>query len=100
MESENTEFLTVAEVADLLQLNQPTVRNWIDAGTLPALKVGRRVRIRRADLDAKLEAGRTTAAPPARGSGPSADDFWSGATVGIAEVASSADLPGPVEGQR
>jgi excisionase family DNA binding protein len=99
MESDNTEFLTVAEVAELLKLNQQTVRNWIDAGTLPALKVGRRVRIRRADLEAKLEAGRTTAAPAARGSGPSADDFWSGATVGVAEVAPSADLPGSVEDQ-
>jgi excisionase family DNA binding protein len=38
------EFLTVAEVAELLKLNQHTVRNWIDAGYLPAVRVGRRVR--------------------------------------------------------
>lgn len=37
-------------------LNQQTVRNWIDAKTLPALHVGRRVRIRRADFDALLAA--------------------------------------------
>jgi excisionase family DNA binding protein len=30
------EFLTVAQVAERLKLNQQTVRNWIDAGTLPA----------------------------------------------------------------
>ena len=39
-------FLTVAEVAELLKLNQQTVRNWIDQGSLPAVRVGRRVRIR------------------------------------------------------
>ena len=41
------ELLTVAEVAAILKLNQQTVRNWIDQGSLPALRVGRRVRIRR-----------------------------------------------------
>jgi excisionase family DNA binding protein len=40
----------VAEVAAILKLNQPTVRNWIDAGKLPALHVGRKVGIRRADI--------------------------------------------------
>jgi excisionase family DNA binding protein len=39
-----------------LKLNQQTVRNWIDQGSLPALRVGtRRVRVRRSDLDAYLE---------------------------------------------
>jgi excisionase family DNA binding protein len=49
------EFMTVAEVAAILKLNQQTVRNWIDAGKLPALRVGRRVRIRRSDFDRLLE---------------------------------------------
>ena len=53
------EFLTVAEVAGILKLNQQTVRNWIDQGTLPALHVGRRVRVRRSDFEALLERGRT-----------------------------------------
>ena len=79
-------FLTVAEVAELLKLNQQTVRNWIDAGALPALKVGRRVRIRRSDLDRKLEESQTAPAPDAHPSGPSAQDFWSGATIGVAET--------------
>src|SRR2546421_4201143 len=48
-------YLTVAEVAELLKLNQQTVRNWIDQGSLPALRVGRRVRIKRSDLDRVLE---------------------------------------------
>jgi excisionase family DNA binding protein len=44
--SSNSEFLTVAEVADLLKLNPQTIRNMIDRGDLTALRVGRRVRIR------------------------------------------------------
>jgi predicted site-specific integrase-resolvase len=32
------EFMTVAEIAAILKLNQQTIRNWIDAGTLPALQ--------------------------------------------------------------
>lgn len=36
------EFLTVKEVAELLRLNQQTVRNCIDAGSLPAVRVGAR----------------------------------------------------------
>jgi excisionase family DNA binding protein len=60
------EFLTVAEIAQILKLNPQTVRNWIDAGKLPALHVGRRVRIRRSDFDAFLEQGSTArpAQPP------------------------------------
>jgi excisionase family DNA binding protein len=45
------EFLTVAEVAAILKLNQQTIRNWIDQGSLAALRIGRRVRVLRRDLD-------------------------------------------------
>ncbi|MGZ6602768.1 MAG: helix-turn-helix domain-containing protein [Solirubrobacteraceae bacterium] len=42
----------------MLQVNQQTVRNWIDRRELPTVRVGaRRVRVRRTDLDAYL-AGR------------------------------------------
>jgi excisionase family DNA binding protein len=80
-------FLTVAEVAELLKLNQQTVRNWIDQGSLPALRVGRRVRIRRTDLERVLQAGATSSdsAAVARPS-PSAADFWGGEPVGMAET--------------
>ena len=81
-------FLTVAEVAELLRLNQQTVRNWIDAGSLPAVRIGRRVRIKREDFDRIVESGygggsqqAQAAATPA---GPSADDFWGGEPVGDA----------------
>lgn len=54
------EFFTVAEVAELLKLNQMTIRNWINSGRLPAVRLGqRRVRIRRTDLDRLIEEGYT-----------------------------------------
>jgi excisionase family DNA binding protein len=97
-------FLTVAEVAGILKLNQQTVRNWIDQGSLPALRVGRRVRIRRSDFERILAEGYTggsgsggpgeaggsssseaSGAPAAtdQGSGPTAEDFWGGEAVGL-----------------
>lgn len=80
-------FLTVAEVAELLKLNQQTIRNWIDQGSLPAVRVGRRVRIRRSDLDQILSSGyRAGAGQLGREGSPSADDFWSGEPVGIADL--------------
>ncbi len=54
------ELLTVNEIAELLKLNPQTVRNWIDQGRLPALRVGEcRVRVRRSDLDTFLAARAT-----------------------------------------
>jgi excisionase family DNA binding protein len=34
-------YLTVAEVAGLLRVNQQTVRNWIDSRSLPAVRPDR-----------------------------------------------------------
>ncbi|HET9102483.1 MAG TPA: helix-turn-helix domain-containing protein [Solirubrobacteraceae bacterium] len=85
-ESEHEEtYMTVAEVAETLRLNQQTIRNWIDQGRLPALRVGRRVRIRRSDFLRITAAGGdgARATPPRPGQdGPSADDFWGGEPVG------------------
>jgi len=77
-------FLTVAEVAETLKLNQQTVRNWIDQGSLPALRVGRRVRILRSDFDRLIEEGYSggASAAPSTTAGPSAADFWGGEPVG------------------
>jgi excisionase family DNA binding protein len=79
-------YLTVAEVAELLKLNQQTVRNWIDQGSLPALRVGRRVRIKRSDFQRVLADNYNpgTAATRQHG-GPSAEDFWGGEPVGLPE---------------
>jgi excisionase family DNA binding protein len=79
-------FLTVAEVAETLKLNQQTVRNWIDQGFLPALRVGRRVRIKRSDFERLLEQGyRAGREAGGEAPGPSAQDFWGGEPVGAAE---------------
>lgn len=64
MPNASDEFLTVADVAAKLKLNQQTVRNWIDAGKLPALHVGRRVRITRSDFDSFLQASYIVADSP------------------------------------
>lgn len=58
------EYLTVSEIAEHLKLNPQTIRNWIDQGQLPAVRIGRRVRVRRVDLDRLLAEGATVAAVP------------------------------------
>jgi excisionase family DNA binding protein len=84
-------FLTVAEVAEMLKLNPQTVRNWIDQGSLPAVRVGRRVRILRSDFERLVEEGYSSGGTPAaRQVSPSAEDFWGGEPVGRAD-------PGPDE---
>ncbi len=46
------DYLTVAQAAALLQVDQSTIRRWIDQGRLPAYRVGdRHLRLRRADVD-------------------------------------------------
>jgi excisionase family DNA binding protein len=92
------ELLTVAEVAATLKLNQQTVRNWIDQGSLPALRVGRRVRIKRSDFQRILDESYSGGAAASPRPGPSADDFWGGEPVGLAEPESSANsTPGAEE---
>jgi|GEM_PF-1578664 len=84
-------FLTVAEVAEILKLNQQTVRNWIDQGSLPALRIGRRVRIKRSDFErilAESYSGGTT--PVGSRGGHSAEGFWGGEPVGLAEPSGAA----------
>lgn len=69
-------FLTTEEVLAYLQVNLRTVYRLIDAGKLPAVRVGRQWRFRRRDIDAWLDqqqqtAPATPAAPAApRSSGP------------------------------
>ena len=80
-------YLTVAEVAETLKLNQQTVRNWIDQGSLPALRVGRRVRIKRSDFERILEESYSGNKPGGSTEGaPSADDFWGGEPVGLVDA--------------
>ncbi|MFZ0975735.1 MAG: helix-turn-helix domain-containing protein [Solirubrobacteraceae bacterium] len=61
--SKADEYLTVAEIASELKLKQQTIRNWIDQGSLRAVRVGpRRVRVLRSDLDRMLAGGATAPA--------------------------------------
>jgi excisionase family DNA binding protein len=48
------QLLTVPQVADEFQVTPQTIRNWIDSGVLPAIRVGRAFRLRRDDVDAVL----------------------------------------------
>lgn len=70
------EFLTVNEVAAILNLHHQTVRNWIDAGRLLAVRIGRRVRVIRRDLDELIESNQTFSGGESADS--AATDFWGG----------------------
>ncbi len=48
------EILTVEEAAQYLKVDPVTIRNIIRRGLLPAMKVGRIYRIRRADLESLI----------------------------------------------
>ena len=67
--------MTVDEIARTLKLNPQTVRNWIDRGELPAVRVGRRVRIRRQDFNAMVDAGYNG---PSRPPPPAEGTIWDG----------------------
>lgn len=49
------EYYTPQEVADLLKLHYNTIRRMIKSGELPAEKIGRQWRIRKADLEQLAE---------------------------------------------
>jgi excisionase family DNA binding protein len=57
-------FLTAPEVAAKLHVTAQTIRNWIDQGTLPAIRVGRAFRVNPRDVDQLL--ARTNAAGAGR----------------------------------
>jgi excisionase family DNA binding protein len=63
-------FLTTEEVLDYLQVNLRTVYRLIKAGRIPAIRVGRQWRFRRADLDAWLESQGTRTRRPAAPAAP------------------------------
>jgi excisionase family DNA binding protein len=51
----DAQLLTVPQVAAEFQVTPQTIRNWIDHGTLPAVRIGRAFRIKRHDVSALLE---------------------------------------------
>jgi excisionase family DNA binding protein len=54
-------FLTIEEVLGYLNVTSRTIYRLIRIGELPAVRIGRQWRIRRADLDLWLSRQRTTA---------------------------------------
>jgi excisionase family DNA binding protein len=82
MSTSDHDYCTVSEAAALLRLSKPTIRRWIDAGRLPAQRVGgHSIRIRRADLDALVQPQQRSPYPPeleryiVRTGDPSADQL-------------------------
>lgn len=76
--SSGDELMTVAEIAAVLKLNQQTIRNWIDQGTLPAIRIGRRVRIKRSDFEQLLTSSAGPATSRSRAAVYTAEQFWGG----------------------
>ena len=68
-------MLTVDEIARILKLNPQTVRNWIDQGYMRAIRIGRNVRVTRAEFDGLIEES-YTGPKPARSD--AAQAFWDG----------------------
>ncbi len=52
----DSELLTIAEASAILRLRPSTLRSWVLRRKLPYCKVGRLVRIRRADVEALIAA--------------------------------------------
>lgn len=78
---------TVDQVAAYLQLNRLTVYRYIRAGHLPASKVGKAYRLRKADVDWFLDSTRTTPSRPR----------IRAATVRSAETPVRREVPSPME---
>ncbi len=52
---DDTEMLTVEDVAKQLKVHIKTVRHWINTGELEAMDIGRGYRISKADLQAFID---------------------------------------------
>jgi excisionase family DNA binding protein len=52
---DQSSLLNVKQVAQYLQLKESTIYSWAQDGKIPAIKIGRTWRFRRADLDGWLE---------------------------------------------
>ena len=68
---DDQELLTVGEAAKIFRVTLQTIRNWIEWGKLPALRVGRRFLVRREHIEALLDQ-----AQAADGAHATARDVW------------------------
>ena len=51
------QLLSPRRAAEILSCSEPLIRKWIRVGTLPAVKLGRLVRVRKADVEAAIRLG-------------------------------------------
>ena len=95
MEKSVAELLTVAEIADILRVTPITVRRFIASGRLPAVRVGKAVRVRKEAVEQLLtpiavQPTRSASGIP-RGKPTSADDaLWQ--IVGIGRSSGPTDV--------
>lgn len=87
--NEGPDLLTVPESAIFLRLRPSTIRSWILHRRVPYVKLGGRVCIRRADLEALIEQSVVQALPNVR------DGFKSAGTSPPVDVAQSAKPAAP-----
>lgn len=69
------QYQTVKEIADLLKVNEATVRRWIKDGELRAIDIGKGWRIGGDDLDAFIEGHATRPAVKQNGETNTAPDL-------------------------
>jgi 5-methylcytosine-specific restriction protein A len=69
--AEPKEFLTVDNLSELLQVDSMTIYRLVRRGVLPAYKIGRVLRFRRADVDEYLAKARIEVPKTLRGGGKS-----------------------------
>ena len=50
VEAKDTDLLTVQQTATLLGVSKVTIHKWKQAGTIPFLRYGTRIRIRKSDI--------------------------------------------------
>jgi excisionase family DNA binding protein len=62
-QSLRTKLLTINEASEVLRLKPSTVRSWLLKRRVPFIKLGSRVFLRMADLQALIEAGLKPANP-------------------------------------
>lgn len=55
-DSNQSEWMTLADIASDLRVPLATVYQWSSGGELPKIKIGKHVRIRRADFEAWCDA--------------------------------------------
>jgi excisionase family DNA binding protein len=89
------ELLTVQETAALLKVAPITVRRFIEDGRLPAVRIGKSVRIEKADVQQLLRPVHAAATKPRRsrsGSRPLTPDDPSFQLIGMARSGGPGDV--------